>query len=98
MNTNNKFRASPMKWIILTALAIASIGCTDNQRAKTFGGSANHKLEANRKLVNVTWKQDSLWILTRPMRADDAVESYDFHEKSNFGLLEGSYTIQESRE
>lgn len=84
-------------------------GCTENQEVKNFGSKnkiileegnrfgSNGKiiLEEGRKLVNITWKQNSLWILTKPMTATDVAESYEFSEESSFGVLEGTYTIIE---
>jgi len=43
----------------------------------------------------VTWKESEIWILTRDMREDDSVETYDFSEKSSWGILEGRVTIKE---
>ena len=47
-------------------------------------------------VVNVTWKDTDMWILTRPMRAGDIPEVYKFKEKSTFGVMEGEITIVES--
>lgn len=45
----------------------------------------------------VTWKEHSLWILTRDMRTDEKPEKYTFQEDSNFGVLEGTVKIIESK-
>lgn len=81
----------------LTALllAIALTSCTENKRAKSFGGTTEHPLEVNQKLVTVTFKDSNLWFLTSEMRADEVAETYTFKEKSNFGFLEGTVIIQE---
>lgn len=44
---------------------------------------------------NVTWKEDNLWYLTRPMNENDVAETYNFNEKSSWGLVEGIYIIVE---
>lgn len=36
------------------------------------------KLEPNQKLEEITWKDDSLWYLTRPMTDDDVAETHTF--------------------
>lgn len=85
------------KYILLAFLSLILFGCTENQRVKTFGGSASLKLPSGQKLINATWKQDNLWILTRPMTELDSCQTYTFLESSSFGILEGSYTIIEGK-
>lgn len=79
----------------ITIIIFFSGGCTENIRVTHFGGKGTITLNENRKLVNVTWKLNNLWILTKPMRHDDIAETYKFSEESNFGLAEGTYTIIE---
>jgi hypothetical protein len=88
-----------MKKAITILVVLILLGaCTSNQRARKFGGTATHKLPANRKLINVTWKQDDMWILTRPMSATDQAEKYEFKESSSFGVMEGTVTIEEVKQ
>ena len=49
-------------------LSLAFSGCTENIRAKQFGGSQTINLPASQKLLNVTWKDGDLWVLFRPMK------------------------------
>jgi len=79
--------------VFIMALTVSS--CTENMRAKQWGGNASLELPANQKLVVVTWKDNDLWYLTKPMTADDIAETYTFQEESSWGLLEGTYTIKE---
>jgi hypothetical protein len=84
--------------VIITALAsIMLTSCTQNQMAKEFGGTATLNLPKGQKLVTATWKQTSLWYLTRPMRDGEVAETYDFKEDSSFGLIQGTVTIVESK-
>ena len=85
------------KLFILAIAAIAFTSCTENQRAKNFGGTATVNLEPNRKLVTVTWKEDQIWYLTRPMDSTDKAESYKFQEESSWGMIEGTVVISESK-
>ena len=71
--------------------------CTQNQRAKNFGGKAEITLPANQKLINATWKDDNLWYLTRPMTEVDSAVTYTFQEESSFGIMEGTYIIRERK-
>jgi hypothetical protein len=80
------------------ALAIALFtGCTQQERAKNYGGTAVEVLPAQRKLINVTWKDDHLWYLTRPMVSNDVAETYEFKESSSYGLLNGTVVIKETK-
>lgn len=71
-------------------------GCQATVRE--FGGSMTLELEPNQKLQEITWKEDSLWYLTRPMREDEVAETYTFQQSSNFGVFEGTVTVIESKE
>ncbi len=71
--------------------------CTQNQRVKKWGGTGNINLPKGTKLVNVTWKNDQLWYLTRPMTESDITETYNFQEESSWGIIEGTYIIIESK-
>ena len=83
------------KLLITILLATVLSGCTGNQVAKNFGGTYKIELPANRKLVNVTWKESDLWILTRNKREGETVESYEFKEDSTLGLVEGTVILTE---
>ena len=84
----------------LTAAAIVLLSsCTENERARSFGGTQTVDLPANTKLVNVTWKDDyNMWILTRPMRENETPETHTFSEKSNFGVMDGTVIFNESND
>jgi hypothetical protein len=82
---------------MMAIVLILFCGCTDNQRVKNFGGTSMKQLQKNEKLVNVTWKDDNLWILTRPMREGEVPEEYKFKCDSSFGIFEGQIVIEESK-
>ena len=73
--------------VAITLLALVS--CTDNQRARSFGGTETVKLEPNEKFINITWKQDNLWLIVQ----DTVTGNYYAREKSNFGVLQGKVVI-----
>ncbi|QNR70375.1 hypothetical protein IAQ67_28890 (plasmid) [Paenibacillus peoriae] len=77
--------------IIVGSLCLS--GC--NGVTRSLGGTQTITLEENQKLVNVTWKDKSLWILTRPAKAGEKPETYDFKEESNLGVLEGEVKLVE---
>lgn len=79
---------------LLTVLALLS-GC--NGAARKFGGTTEIKLPVGKKLVNVTWKENDIWYLTRDMKDGELAETYRFDEDSNWGVLEGTVIIKESK-
>lgn len=83
--------------LILMALlsAIFFTGC-EQEMAKNYGGSMEIKLDPGVKLEMITWKDDSLWYLTRPMEEGEHPETHIFQQSSNFGVFEGTVTIIES--
>lgn len=82
--------------MICVSMIIMS-GCTDNTRANNFGGTSTEYLPIKQKLMNVTWKDNQLWILTRKMNASDVAESYDFIERSSLGIFQGKVIIVEQK-
>ena len=91
-----------MKKKMLSILLVSGVcttlltGC--QVTTKSFGGSTKIELEPNTKLELITWKDDSLWYLTKPMREDDIAETHTYQQKSEFGVFEGTVTIVESKE
>jgi hypothetical protein len=79
---------------ILTVLA-ALTSCTENQRAKQFGGTAKVELPQGTKFVAATWKEDALWYAYRPARPDEKPETVTLKEQSSFGLLQGEVIFAE---
>ena len=80
---------------IMLIMLFAVTACTQNQRARIFGGTANIKFPCGKKLINVTFKKDNLWMLTRDLKPGDTLESYEFNEDSSWGIFEGVVKIQE---
>lgn len=81
-----------MKKIIIMTLILFLTQC--NFIAKSFGGTIKVNLEKGERLVNLTWKGDSLWILTEQNQNKQASQ-FIFREEANFGILEGKVIITE---
>lgn len=81
--------------IFIVAFAILMTGC--NAITRYYGGTTTINLEPNSKFVDITWKDNSLWILTKSMQENDIAETYFFEEDSNFGILEGKVIIVEQK-
>lgn len=79
--------------IALLALVVTLFSCTANERARNLGGTEHVTLDKGERLVNVTWKQDDLWILTKQDNTKPSI--YSFKEKSSYGIMEGEIIITE---
>jgi hypothetical protein len=81
--------------IIITLLSFTA--CTENQRARNFGGTETVNLPKGQRLVVAAWKQDNLWYLTENMPEGYTPQTRTFKEKSSFGAMEGTVVFNESR-
>lgn len=87
------------KLILLLAAILVCTSITGCQSAtKSWGGSMTIELEPNTKLENITWKEDSIWYCTRPMREDEVAETHTYQQSSEWGVFEGTVTIIETKE
>jgi len=82
-----------IKVVVLLLLAVTLFSCTANERARNLGGTEHITLDKGDRLVNVTWKQDDLWILTK--QDNTKPSTYSFKEKSSYGIMEGEIVITE---
>lgn len=82
----------------LLILSLSLCGCTTQSMTREFGGSMKLELPANQKLEEITWKDDTLWYLTRPMREYEEAETHVFQASSPWGVFEGSVTVIEKKE
>ena len=73
---------------LITLLCIAT-SCTENLRARRFGGTMNVHLPVNTEFVSATWKESELWYIYRPRKAGETPDVTIMQEDSNFGLTEG---------
>ena len=83
---------------ILVLVAVAAfISCTDNLRTRMYGGTTTVDLDPGKKLIEVTWKEASLWYLTEPMEPGYEPKTKVFQEDSRFGVMEGKVIFVEHR-
>jgi len=78
------------KTILLSICFLFLLSCTDNTRARRFGGTEAIKLEPQEKFINITWKQDDIWIIVK----DTISGVYYAREKSSFGVWQGKIIIE----
>lgn len=100
MNTRNSWTAL-VAFICWTIFVIGVNSCTENQRARTFGGTATVNLPKGEKLLVATWKGEkgasNLWYLTEPMEDSYAPKTKVFQESSDYGIMEGKVIFIESK-
>ena len=98
--SHQKGKEEMKKFVMLALVVILSclaLGCTENQRARQWGGESKISLKCDQKLFDVTWKQADLWFATRDMRNGEEPESYTFAEDSSWGVMEGTVQFVESK-
>ena len=83
-----------IKLLVIGSLVFMA-GCSDNTSARLAGGEMTINLDKDQKLVNITWKHNNIWYLTRKARSGEIPEVYSFREKSQYGVWQGEITIIE---
>lgn len=78
------------KLLTFIILLITLISCTDNERARYYGGEEVIKLKKNEKFINLTWKEADVWVIVQ----DTVTGKYYAREKSSFGVMEGKIIIE----
>lgn len=68
------------KTLLVITMIICCIFTGCHGTTRNFGGSMTVELEPGQKLEEITWKDDDLWILSRPMREDEQPEAHTFYE------------------
>jgi uncharacterized lipoprotein YehR (DUF1307 family) len=80
-----------MKRVFLAlALVVVATSCTDNSRARSWGGTEEITLPENEVLLTVTWKGDQMWVLSR----DTVSGTNHFREHSAWGVMEGEVILK----
>lgn len=80
-----------------TSEVAGKVDAKGNIIARQFGGTANINIPKGHKLILVTWKNDKMWYLTRPMRKEEYAETYTYQEDSRLGILEATLIIREHK-
>lgn len=83
--------------IYLTSIVSAYVFASCQWNAEHLNDNYKLELPAGKKLVNVTWKNNKLWYLTRDMHEDEIPETYQLQEESKFGIIKDNITIIETK-
>ena len=84
--------------ILAMILSTVTLSGCEQTVAKNYGGDMTIDLLPGEKLETITWKDDSLWYLTRPMREGETAETHVFKQSTVMGVFEGTVTIVEYEE
>lgn len=76
--------------MMVTGIVLLVASCTDNERARRFGGTEQVELKPNEIVLNVTWKENEMWICTK----DTTTNTVYFREKSSWGVMEGTVILK----
>lgn len=82
-------------FILFTVFCFVS--CTEQGRARSFGGTIKIELESGEKLLECTWKDAQIWYLVEPMDSDYVPKTKIFKENDPWGLPEGKVIFIEKR-
>jgi len=84
-----------MRSLLLLSTLLALSSCTDNEKAKSFGGKMYVDLPAGETLKFATWKEANLWYATEPRPAGVAAKQTTMRENSVYGLMQGVVVFRE---
>ena len=84
--------------IIIGVIALISISsCTEQVRTRQWGGEMTIDLPKGQELMEVTWKDNDLFYLTRPMATDYVPVTKTFKESSSYGIMESTVYFVEHK-
>lgn len=78
------------KTILIIAVVLGLYSCTANVRVRRWGGTEKIVLEDHEVLLNATWKENELWVLTK----DTISNVSHFREHSSWGVVEGEIILK----
>jgi len=78
------------KLMMILGVMVVMSSCTENVRARHWGGTETLALKPNEKVLNVTWKDNEMWVCTQ----DTITRVVYFREKSSWGVMEGTVIIK----
>lgn len=83
--------------IFILTMVFLLTSCTENSRARNYGGTAKLEVPCGERVTNITWKGDELWYSTLPMEEGYVPKTHSFREESSFGVIQGKYLLIESK-
>ena len=84
-------------FVVIGVFCLIVSSCTENQRARQFGGTIKVKVKNGFKVTSATWKNEDLFYFIEPMESDYKPKTKYFVEESSFGIIESNVEFIESR-
>lgn len=79
--------------VLLTGIVITS--CTQQERARNFGGTMVIEVPNGYKVTNATWKENDLFYFIEPMEEGYQPKQKKFIESSSYNILETEVVFNE---
>lgn len=80
---------------LLTILSFSS--CTEQERARNFGGKIEVEVPTGYKVTSATWKETELFYFLEPMEEGYVPQVKKFVESSSYGIWESEVIFKEKR-
>ena len=75
--------------------ALAFTSCTEQYRARAFGGKIEIEVPAGYKVTSATWKKAELFYFLEPMEEGYVPKEKKFVESSYYGIFESEVVFKE---
>ena len=86
-----------IKFLLIVIAVVSFTGCTEQIRARQFGGNIDIDVPAGYKVTSATWKECDLFYFIEPMEEDYEPKKKFFVESAAFGIMESQITFKEKR-
>ena len=84
-------------FLSLAICLVALTSCTEQERARNFGGTVKIQVEPGQKVMMATWKGDDLFYMVEPMEDGYVPQTNQLIESSSWGVLESEIIFIESK-
>lgn len=86
-----------MEKIIMSIMMLTLTSCTENSRARNFGGTVTIHVAKGYKCTMATWKNTNLFYFIEPMDSGYIPKTKWLIEDAQFGILNGKIQFIESK-
>lgn len=71
--------------------------CTEQERARQFGGTVKIQVEPGQKVMMATWKNNDLFYMVEPMEDDYIPKTKKLVESSSWRVMESEIIFIETK-
>ena len=86
-----------IKFLFIIISVVFFSSCTEQIRARQFGGNIDIDVPAGYKVTSATWKECNLFYFIEPMEEGYEPKEKMFIENSAYGVMESQITFKEKR-